>query len=104
MGKSAVTGGLVAVPGIIIQWVGISIGDGFVYTTEDDLVAYYSPGCTSRGGVGKLLVEPAFLGTAHQCATGVIADIMDIIGLRLMLAFDNPISGETFKIEIRGTR
>jgi hypothetical protein len=44
-GAVAVCG--VVVPGVVVDGVFITVGDSFVEAGEDDLVADYSPGCST---------------------------------------------------------
>ena len=61
--EGAVTVGLVAVPGVVVEGVDVAVGDGFVDAREDGLRADDAPGC-SRGD--KFVVEPVFLAGTHH--------------------------------------
>lgn len=62
--ESTIAISLVSIPGVIVERVYVSIGDGLVDPGEDSLRSYHTP----RGfGVDELRVEPVFLTRTHHC-------------------------------------
>jgi hypothetical protein len=81
MRQSAVAVGLVAIPGVVVEGVGVTVGGRLVDAGEDGLRADKTPCGTTVGRLSQLVVEPVFLSAAHHASTGIVADVMDVVGV-----------------------
>lgn len=79
--KSAVAVGLIAIPGIIVKRVGVSISSRLVDTGEDGLRTDQTPSSTTVGRLRQLVVEPVLLSATHHTSASIVAELVDVISV-----------------------
>lgn len=79
--KSAVAVGLVAVPGIVVKRVGVTISSRLVDAGEDGLRTDQTPSGTTIGGLRQLVVEPVLLSATHHRSSSIVAELVNVIGV-----------------------
>lgn len=79
--EGSVSIGLVPVPGVVVQRVGVAVRGRFVQAGEDGLAADDTPGGLALGRRHELGVEPIFLATAHHSSASVIGDLVNVVGV-----------------------
>ena len=77
--QRAVAVRLVAVPGVVVERVGVAVGDGLVDAREDRLAADDAPGGAAGLGLHEGVVEPVFLARAHHAAAGVVGEFVHVV-------------------------
>lgn len=85
--EGAVTVGLVAIPGVVVQGVNVAVSDRLVEAGEDGLAANHAPGGL---GIDEIGVEPVFLSGTHHGTAGVVGNLMDVMGIPVEVR-DGPI-------------
>lgn len=66
-------------PRIIVEWIYISIRNGFIDPGENGLRSDHSPSRSPLRGRLELAVKPIFLATAHHGAACVVRYLVDVM-------------------------
>ena len=84
--QRAVAVSLIAIPSIIVERVGIAISSRLIDARKDGLGTDQTPCGTTVCRLSELVVEPVFLSAAHHTSTGIIADIMNVVGVPVQIS------------------